>query len=367
MIGAMHTMILGTVQTSIGYIVLFLVGISSVAYALTKMRAGKPAAGSEVALAPNRKPYYDDRTLETTRLTRALVMAFVALALISLVLPLYWLREPARLANASKGGEQSFVDNGAKLFGANSPTNPTGLGCADCHGATGAGGTASYTITDSAGRFLQQVNWQAPALDTAALRFNREELRYIITYGRPFSPMAAWGVPGGGSEGPQAIEDIISYIDSITISSKKAHAQVVEGLAKEKAAAKAAGHPYATDGQALFNLGYYSGFAGRGVLLRTVPHPGMVLRPEEERWRRRLRSEPHCRDLTVPRVDPGIHLDGRLRLPGVAAGEAVRGARDGHRPDAGFLPDQALQPQQRRRCVTTGCSHRRNRGRPVPG
>lgn len=262
MIGATHDMILGTVQTSIGYIVLFAVALLCVVYGLAAMRSGKPAAGSEVATAPNRKPYYDNATMETTRLTRMLMISFVALALISVVLPLYWLGEPARMANAVKGHDQSFINTGGELFGSNTPENPEGLGCADCHGATATGGAANYTVTDSAGRFLKQVSWQAPALDTATLRFNRTELRYIITYGRPFSPMAAWGVEGGGSLDTQSIEDLISYLGSIQITPKAAQAEVVKGLAAEKAAAKAAGHPYASDGEALFNMGYYSQFAG---------------------------------------------------------------------------------------------------------
>lgn len=260
--GTTPAVVLATVQTSIGYVVLFLVCLLCVVYGLTSLRSGKRAAGSEVALAPNRKPYYDDKTLETTRLNRTLVICFGALAAISLALPLYWLAEPGRMAGAVKHFDNTFVETGAELYGSNTPENHNGLGCADCHGATATGGVANYTITDADGRFLKQVSWQAPALDTASLRFSRSELREIIAYGRPFSPMAGWGEAGGGSENTQSIEDIVSYLESITISPAKSQKQVEEGLKAEKEAAAAAGKPYATDGEALFNLGYYSGFAG---------------------------------------------------------------------------------------------------------
>lgn len=255
-------MTLATVQTAIGYVVLFLVFMLCIVYGLASMRSGKAAVGSEVATAPNRKPYYDDRTLETTRLDRVLTMAFAALALVALVLPLYWLREPGRKASAIRGQDATFLKLGGELFGNNTPENPEGLGCAGCHGSTGAGGVASYTITDSDGRYISQVNWKAPALDTATLRFSRADLRYILVYGRPFSPMAAWGVAGGGSLDEQTIEDIISYLESIQLSPAAAHKQVSEGLVKEKAAAKSAGHPYKSDGEALFNLGYYADVSG---------------------------------------------------------------------------------------------------------
>lgn len=255
-------MILGTVQTSIGYVILFLVCMLALVYGLASMRAGHYAAGAEVATAPNRKPYYDNQTLETTRLNRMLTISFAALAGISIVLPLYWLTEPGRKANAVKGFDQTFINTGAELYGSNTPDNPDGLGCADCHGADGGGGVAGYTITDADGRFLEQVSWKTPALDTAALRFNRAELRDVITYGRPFSPMAGWGEAGGGSENVQSIENIISFLESISLTPAEAQKQVADGLADEKEAAEAAGAPYDSDGEALFNLGYYSGLAG---------------------------------------------------------------------------------------------------------
>lgn len=256
------TALLGTVQTSIGYVVLFLVFLLCVVYGLASLRSGKRAAGSEVYLAPNRVPYYDNQTLETTRLDRMLLISFATLAAISIALPLYWLAEPGRMAGATKMFDDRFVSHGGELYGSNTEENHNGLGCADCHGATGGGGISSYTITDADGRFIKQVQWQAPALDTATLRFNRAELREIITYGRPFSPMAGWGEAGGGSENTQSIESMISYLESIALSPKDAQQQVTEGLEAEKEAALRAGDPYETDGEALFNLGYYSGLAG---------------------------------------------------------------------------------------------------------
>lgn len=253
---------LSTIQTSVGYVILFLVFLAVVAYGLTAMRSGKAELGSEVFNAPNRKPYYSDAILETTRLDRALTMAFVGLAFVSIMLPVYWMREPGRMAGAVAAQNATFLKQGEDMFGNNSPTNPEGLGCAQCHGEKGIGGAWDYSLTDSSGRFIKQVSWQAPALNTVMLRFNRADVRYILDYGRPFSPMAAWGVAGGGPLDEQAIESITSYLESIQLTAKQSQAEVVKGLAAEKAAAKAAGQPYANDGDALFNLGYYSKTAG---------------------------------------------------------------------------------------------------------
>ena len=42
-------------------------------------------------------------------------------------------------------------------------------------------------------------------------------MTYILTYGRPFSPMAAWGVAGGGPMNDQQISDLIAYLKSIQV------------------------------------------------------------------------------------------------------------------------------------------------------
>ena len=39
---------------------------------------------------------------------------------------------------------------------------------------------------------MRAVTWAAPALNTVLYRFDESEVRYILTYGRPGSPMSAW-------------------------------------------------------------------------------------------------------------------------------------------------------------------------------
>jgi hypothetical protein len=250
------------IQESIGWVVFFLAAVGAFLFAFANFRRGRNDVGSEVELAINRRPYLSDQELETTKLNRSGLMALLGLTLIVLVVPLYGLRETGRQKNATQAYEQKFIQQGAEMF---APAADGGLGCSDCHGGMKANGTrdyASYTVTDSAGRFVQQVKWQAPALNTVLLRYSRDEVRYILTYGRPFSPMPAWGAEGGGALTTQEIEVLINYLQSIQITPKEAQAQVTKGLAAEKAAAIAAGHPYTSDGQALFNLGYYADVAG---------------------------------------------------------------------------------------------------------
>jgi mono/diheme cytochrome c family protein len=130
------------------------------------------------------------------------------------------------------------------------------------------GGAVPFTITDANGQFVRQVEWKAPALDTVLLRFSRAEVRDILVYGRSWSPMPAWGVKGGGPLNEQQIQNLIDYMESIQVDITDAdvrdelRAEVDAAVEEEMAAAEEAGLPYASRGEALFNLGYYTNYAG---------------------------------------------------------------------------------------------------------
>jgi len=91
-----------------------------------------------------------------------------------------------------------------------------GFNCAGCHGGLKAnGGNAPAAITDPKTGQVKSVSWYAPALNAVFYRFSEDEVRQIITYGRPFSPMSAWGVEGGGPMNTQQIQTLLEYIKSI--------------------------------------------------------------------------------------------------------------------------------------------------------
>ncbi len=245
-----------TVQT-VGLIVAGLAVVAVVVYALFNIRAGREEVGSEIELAANLKPYYDDDELETKKLDRTLTFGLATLALIGIGLPAYWLAEPGRQEGAEETFEEVFASRGEELY-------TEGAGCNACHGPEGSGGVAPYTILDDESEFVAQVEWKAPALDTTMLRYSREEVEFILNYGRVYSPMPAWGVPGGGPLTEQQIQNLVDYIQSITISSEES----IEAVETELASTLGVDDPADIDygdletGQALFNLGEDSGFAG---------------------------------------------------------------------------------------------------------
>jgi mono/diheme cytochrome c family protein len=209
--------VIALTTTSIAWVIFAIILVGWIVYAVLNIRRSRDELGAEIELAPNRKPYYDDDVLEGKRLDRVLGLGVLLLAITVVALPVYWVLEPDRQAGAVDAQEELFVEWGALLF---APTgdNPTAFNCAGCHGGMKAtGGVAEYNLTDPATGDVRAVTWAAPALDTIFYRFSEEEVRYILTYGRPFSPMPAWGVAGGGPMNDQQIDTLLAYLKSIQI------------------------------------------------------------------------------------------------------------------------------------------------------
>jgi mono/diheme cytochrome c family protein len=229
--------------------------------AINILRASKAELGAEIELAPNRKPYLPDEELEGPKLDRTLTIALLVLFVIAVGLPLYWILEPGRQAGATADFRKTFEDRGAAMF-APVGTSLDALGCEGCHGPKGSGGTTSYNLQEPDGS-VKVVNWRVPALNTVLLRYSRQEVTYVITYGRQFSPMPAWGVAGGGALNDQQVQNLVDYLESIQITPDQAQQAAKDELAKMMAEKNPDGTPkWSSEGEALFNLGFDDGFAG---------------------------------------------------------------------------------------------------------
>ena len=189
----------------------------------------------------NKAEFLPDEDLEGRRLERVLGWSLVFAIIVAISLPLYFLVEPERQVSAEDGFLERSIERGAVLFAnSQSPSYDatTSLLCANCHGVDGEGGFAPFVLQPEADECLEeqnqgnadvpeclpkQVSWAAPPLNNANLRFDDGQLTQIITYGRPGTPMPAWGVASGkGVLNEQSINDLVNYITSIQISSKEA-------------------------------------------------------------------------------------------------------------------------------------------------
>lgn len=271
----MKTTTLGLTTVAVGWTLFIFITIGWVTYFFLSKAAARRELGSEIEVAPNRKAYYDDETLEGPRLERMQFLGVLLLITIVIGLPLYWVLEPGRQAGADAQKTATFRGWGEELF---ATTAENGFNCAGCHGGmSAAGGVAPYPITDATGK-TTVVSWVAPALNTILYRYSKEEITFILNYGRPFSPMPAWGAPGGGPMTAQNIETLIVYLESIQLPPEgciadesfpdKADPAICEGGVLPEATrveiAEAveryqASNPGASEGEALFNLPIASG------------------------------------------------------------------------------------------------------------
>ncbi len=255
-------MVFSSVYRTIGLVLAVIVVIGFVVYVvLNVVRSGKDEVGSEMELAPNRKPYLDDEQLEGSKLDRALTWGLFALFVSAIGLPLYWILEPGRQSGAAEEFGDKFASRGGELF---DTTENGGLNCAFCHGGMEAtGGVVDFNRQLPDGS-VEPVQWKAPALNTVMLRYSRAEVEYILVYGRQFSPMPAWGVEGGGPLNEQQIQNLVDYLESIQLSPEEAQAEIEGNLRETLGLGETEAIDYrdAEVGEALFNLGLTDNFAG---------------------------------------------------------------------------------------------------------
>ncbi|HEX8805241.1 MAG TPA: c-type cytochrome [Acidimicrobiales bacterium] len=257
--------------TTVGAVIAVLLGLAAVVYLFANLRAARPEVGAEIELAPNRKPYLSDDELETTKLNKTLRAAFVLLVVVAVGLPLYWLNEPGRQSGAVADSQRTFAARGEERY-------VEGSQCQNCHGPEGTGGLAPYTVLDADGKFVASVQWRAPALNTVLLRYTRDEVEFVINYGRPYSPMPGWGASvNKGPLNEQQVQNLIDYFETIQLSPEEAQQAAQAELAVElglldeadrddpdavAAAAEQIDYEDPQVGETLFNLGRDTGFAG---------------------------------------------------------------------------------------------------------
>jgi mono/diheme cytochrome c family protein len=202
-------------STNAAYLIFAITVVGFILFYFINRRSARDELGAEQETAPNRKPYYDDETLEGRRLERFQFIALILLVVLVILVPLYWVLEPGRQAGAVEHRDSRFVTWGEGLF---QTTANGGFNCAGCHGGmTATGGNAPYAVTNSQTGEVSAVSWYAPALNTVTYRFSDDEITYILTYGRVGSPMSAWGTDGGGPMNAQQLQTLVAYLHSIQI------------------------------------------------------------------------------------------------------------------------------------------------------
>ena len=167
------------------------------------------------------RPGPADETLERRMTERHVGWSLVFVLFFSAWLPIYWLKEPTTNVHEEVTRVEEATERGARWFALSNEENPTGFGCARCHGPEAEGGTTSFT--NDAGETIPE--YPVPSLVDVCGRLPIETveadgvttvgIRDTIMQGREGTPMPSWSVRFQGPMNDQQIQDLIAYLVSI--------------------------------------------------------------------------------------------------------------------------------------------------------
>jgi mono/diheme cytochrome c family protein len=202
------------------------------------------------------RPGPPDEVLERRQLERVMGWGMLFVLFFAAWLPLYWLGEPNRnVQNEIELIERSTA-RGGQWFQIADEDNPTGFGCARCHGSEGQGGSVPFTTPDG-----ETIAYTVPALNNVcggastghAAITSVDDIRATIEQGREGTPMPSWSVNFAGPMNDQQISDLILYIVSIQEGVPRDQnictnpAAATEAEAQAEATRTPAAEPVATD------------------------------------------------------------------------------------------------------------------------
>ncbi|HYZ93159.1 MAG TPA: c-type cytochrome [Actinomycetota bacterium] len=171
---------------------------------------GRPRRSAKEGMPPNFSRGDPDSVLEGPRLARVQVWGVASAIFITGFLVVYFVAEPFREVSYAKKFLNASVERGEHEFRPDASKGQTGANCAQCHGPDGEGG---FAATDA--------NWPAPPLNNIFARYPKEDIKRIITMGRPGTPMPSWGIEFGGPLNEQKIDDIVNFVESLQLPASK--------------------------------------------------------------------------------------------------------------------------------------------------
>ena len=182
-------------------IVITIVVLAAIAWVSYLAVSALRSRGSE-EVAANLAPGTTDDEMETKRLEGIQLSAVVLSGILAVSIPVYYLTETNRQEGFVEEFSETAIEHGHEWY--------LEFQCGDCHGADGGGGAASYVEK----RTGVTVTWEAPSINDVFYRYDREEVKYWLIYGRGNSPMPAWGLEGGGPMNDAMIEELLDYMQS---------------------------------------------------------------------------------------------------------------------------------------------------------
>ncbi len=187
------------VSLVVGAIVALVFVASLVLLAVARRREARPDIPSGMRPGPA------DDVLERRLIERFIGWNLVFVLFFAVWLPIVWLREPDTNVEDAVELTDRSVERGAMWFALADENNPTGFGCARCHGPEAQGGLTPF-MGDA---------YPVPSLVDVCGRLDLEQIRTTIEQGREGTPMPSWSVRFQGAMNDQQIDDLINYLLTI--------------------------------------------------------------------------------------------------------------------------------------------------------
>jgi mono/diheme cytochrome c family protein len=170
-------------------------------------------------IPPGMRPGPADEVLERRHVERTMAWGFVFMAVIALSVAWVWVREPDQNVADAIELTHRAEERGERWFGIADESNPTGFGCARCHGVEAEGGSIPFLNPDT-GDF--NPAYPVPPLNNVCGRLTVADpdespmnIRDTIMQGRPGTPMPSWSVRFAGPMNDQQVQDLIAYLITI--------------------------------------------------------------------------------------------------------------------------------------------------------
>ena len=186
-----------------------LVGLGFVAWLIALAIRKRGDRGPDIP--PGMRPGPSDEVLERRQREKVMGWGVLFVLLSAIWLPALWLGEPGQNVDDAIELISRSEERGSQWFQETSEENPTGYGCARCHGEEAQGGSVPFTPEGEE----EPIEYPVPSLSDVCGRLDVEEIRMTIEQGREGTPMPSWSVSYEGPMNDQQILDLINYLVSI--------------------------------------------------------------------------------------------------------------------------------------------------------
>jgi mono/diheme cytochrome c family protein len=174
--------------------------------------------GDQPDIPHGMRPGPADEVLERRHVERTMAWGVVFMAIIAVSVAWVWLREPDQNVDDAIELVVRAEERGERWFGVADEANPTGFGCARCHGPEAEGGSIPF-LNAVTGEF--NPAYPVPPLNNVCARLTVADIdeptniRDTIMQGREGTPMPSWSVRFAGPMNDQQVQDLIAYLISI--------------------------------------------------------------------------------------------------------------------------------------------------------